>query len=100
LDKPTLTIGRGDGNDLTIDDEFLSREHLAVTVAPDSIQIRDLNSSNGTFVAGERIRETTLVIGESFSMGRLEFFLRAGSLDEFETAQELTPVFHNLRLDN
>ncbi|MEW6364635.1 MAG: sigma 54-interacting transcriptional regulator [Acidobacteriota bacterium] len=100
LDKSEVTIGRGEGTDLTIDDEFLSREHLAVKVMDDSIRIRDLNSSNGTFVAGERVREASLTIGGSFSIGRVEFFLRAGSLDEFETAKELTPVFHCLRRDN
>lgn len=100
LDRPQVTIGRDAGNDLTIDDEFLSRKHLAVMVAGDSIRIRDLDSSNGTFVAGERVRQAELAIGGSFSIGRLEFFLRAGNLDEFETVQELMPVFHNLRLDN
>jgi len=100
LDKPRVTIGRGEGSDLTIDDEFLSREHLLVTVLDDSILVRDLDSSNGTFVAGERVREASLTIGGSFSIGRVEFFLRSGDRDEFEAAKELTPVFHGLRIDN
>jgi len=100
LDQPRLTAGRGGANHLVIDDEFISREHLDIEVGAESITLRDRDSSNGIFVAGERVTKATLRIGDSFSIGRMEFFLREGGLDEFATAKELHGVFHNMRSDN
>ncbi len=100
LDKPRLSIGRDEGNELIIDDEFMSREHLKIVVDEETISIVDRNTSNGTYVGGERITEALIRIGESFSTGRIEFFLKKGSLDEFETAKELKPVFNNIRSEN
>jgi DNA-binding NtrC family response regulator len=100
LGKPSMTVGRGEANHLVVDDEFISREHLNIAVGEESISIRDKDSSNGTFVSGERVVEATLRIGDSFSIGRIEFFLKEGSLDEFATAKELHGIFNNMRSDN
>lgn len=52
IDKPTLTIGRGTGNDIVISDSQLSREHARiVTVGEDHIA-EDMKSSNGTLING------------------------------------------------
>lgn len=100
LDAPKSTIGRGDENDLIIDDDFLSRRHVIVSVRGGAIHVKDSDSSNGIYVQGERVAETTLEVGESFSAGRVEFFVRQGNLDEFKTAPELNPVFAGIRKDH
>jgi pSer/pThr/pTyr-binding forkhead associated (FHA) protein len=58
-DKP-LTFGRGEDADVLIKDERMSRQHLAVTPRDGKYYVRDLNSTNGTYVNNERITEMEL----------------------------------------
>src|SRR6266487_1464468 len=56
LAAPELVIGHSDTADLVLEDRFVSRRHALVTVDPSGlVTIRDLNSTGGTFVNGERI---------------------------------------------
>jgi pSer/pThr/pTyr-binding forkhead associated (FHA) protein len=57
LYKPEVIIGREEGDIRFSDDEFLSRRHAALWVDGDRAQVRDLGSSNGTFVRMRRERE-------------------------------------------
>ncbi len=55
--RGTIRIGRAVGNDIALDDLRVSRNHAEITAKPDgSFEVRDLNSSNGTFLNGHRIR--------------------------------------------
>ncbi|MEM1226775.1 MAG: FHA domain-containing protein [Planctomycetota bacterium] len=56
------TIGSGDEVDLRIDDSTVSRKHCRLTRDGDSYFIEDLNSSNGVFVAGNRIAKRTKLV--------------------------------------
>ena len=52
-----VCIGRGLAADIRIDDEQISREHLRVArVDEGTFRVEDLDSCNGTFVNGERLR--------------------------------------------
>jgi len=88
-----ISIGRKKENDLSLDLESISREHVKILMG-DDIVIRDMNSTNGTFVRNVRITEKRVEVGESFNIGGLEFFIREGSLEEFKTADELKPIFN------
>jgi pSer/pThr/pTyr-binding forkhead associated (FHA) protein len=72
LDLPA-TIGRGSEASLCIDDESISRSHCQIYLAPDeSLQVRDLGSTNGTYVNGERIRQHhSLFPGDVLQIGAL-----------------------------
>lgn len=50
-----LGIGRGDDNELQIADDHVSRRHARLANHQGLIWLRDLGSSNGTFVNGERV---------------------------------------------
>lgn len=52
IDKPTLSIGRGTGNDIVISDAQLSREHARITTVGEDHIAEDLHSSNGTQING------------------------------------------------
>ena len=50
------TIGRAPFNDLVVDYEGVSRQHASIYREPDGFWIADLDSPNGTFVNGHRLR--------------------------------------------
>ena len=54
-----LKIGRLPHNDIIVDDTTVSREHATLIIAGDEFSVRDLGSSNGTFVNGMRINGVT-----------------------------------------
>jgi DNA-binding NtrC family response regulator len=64
-----VTIGRDEDNDLPVNDTKLSRRHCRVVRSPDGIVLEDLESSNGTFVNGVRIRRQVLSAGDSILIG-------------------------------
>ncbi len=75
LDKNLTKIGKRDTNDLVISDKTVSRNHLEIEYASDSFLLRDLGSTNGTFLNGSRVREAYLAPGDVIKVGNttLEF---------------------------
>lgn len=100
LNKPELVIGRSPENDLVINEDYISRRHLAIKVKEDCIKIQDLESTNGVYVEGCRVKESTINIGESFFIKGTSFVLRDGSLEEFKLAKELIPVFDHIKSED
>ncbi|MDI3481721.1 MAG: hypothetical protein PWQ97_1376 [Tepidanaerobacteraceae bacterium] len=54
---PVNTVGRASDSDIVIEDPFLSSKHALITRRGRSMLIQDLNSTNGTFVNGKRIKK-------------------------------------------
>ena len=52
---PETTVGRGGHNTLTIRDASVSQTHCEILAYGPEVIVRDLGSSNGTFVNGERL---------------------------------------------
>ncbi len=100
LNKSELIIGRSPENDLVINEDYISRRHLNIKVKEDCIKIQDLDSTNGVYVEGCRVKESTINIGESFFIKGTSFVLRDGSLEEFKLAKELIPVFDHIKSDD
>lgn len=70
LVKPLVSIGRaGSGADLEIDDPGVSRMHCAVEVTSDAIRLRDLESTNGTYVNEQRVLSAELEHLSEFRVG-------------------------------
>jgi len=66
----TLTVGSGAGNDVLLSDPTISRRHLAIEPTPDGVMLRDLGSTNGSFVQGARFQELTLGFGTEVTIGQ------------------------------
>jgi DNA-binding NtrC family response regulator len=64
------TIGSGAGCDVQLSDPTISRRHLGVEVGPDGVMVRDLGSTNGSFVQGARFTELTLGFGTEVTIGK------------------------------
>ena len=67
------TIGRATGADFIVDAALVSRVHCRVTaMANGDLEVRDLESTNGTFVNGSRIEAVKLAAGDKIQVGRVE----------------------------
>ncbi|MBQ3368770.1 FHA domain-containing protein [bacterium] len=67
-----LSIGRDISSDVAIVDSKVSRNHASITARDGKLFIEDHNSTNGTYVNGEKLGpsiETELKIGSNFSVG-------------------------------
>jgi two-component system, cell cycle response regulator len=70
LDGTAHTIGRGTEADVWVEDAGVSREHALVTCRSDGAYwVEDLESTNGTFVAGERVKMRELKSGDRLQLG-------------------------------
>lgn len=70
-----VTLGRGTKNDIVIDDNEVSRDHLRLTKVMGGYELHDLNSSNGTYVNGQLVEGIWLLrsrciieLGDSITM--------------------------------
>jgi hypothetical protein len=70
-------IGRNPENDFAIDHPSISGVHCELQVSDGCVTIRDLESTNGTFVNGLQIRESKLVGGETFQIGAVELLMES-----------------------
>ena len=71
-----LVLGRALSSDLPVLDPTVSRKHAELTIEPESVQVRDLGSSNGTFVNGTRVSTTSIRIGDRVVFGKILFELQ------------------------
>ena len=69
IDGPEWVVGRDPANRLSIPDRLMSRRHCAVTFVDGRYHLRDLGSSNGTFVNGIPVGERVLEHGDRIRAG-------------------------------
>lgn len=69
-----MTVGRGVGNGLVLDDQSMSRKHAKIKrLGGGRIEVEDLNSSNGTYVNGRKIAVAQAGPGDTVRFGELSF---------------------------
>jgi hypothetical protein len=70
LDSAAVTVGRGPGNDIALDDEYASTQHARLEPRADGVWIEDIGSTNGTAVNGVRLIGTRkLELGDVVRIG-------------------------------
>jgi pSer/pThr/pTyr-binding forkhead associated (FHA) protein len=77
LHTDRTTIGRVEDNTFHIADPSVSSHHCEVQLRGSDIVIRDLNSTNGTFINGNKIEESVLKPGQVLRLGQVELKLEA-----------------------
>jgi transcriptional regulator with GAF, ATPase, and Fis domain len=108
----SIILGQSPVCDLRFDDPSVSRRHVSVDVSADGLRIKDLDSTNGTFLEGVRIFEAQARGGEVLTLGgstvrvSVEGKARAGTLpavDRFggvlglsRAMRRLFPLFERL----
>ena len=71
LDQAEITIGRGLGNHLVLNDSSVSRNHARVFLEEGRFVLEDLGSTNGTTVNGEVAEKRLLQSGDIVSVGEV-----------------------------
>jgi two-component system cell cycle response regulator len=71
LTKETHSVGRLPDNDIHLSSDGMSRRHARLIMADGSFVLEDLDSANGTFVAGVRIKRQALRDGDVIQFGPL-----------------------------
>jgi len=72
------TVGRVEENTVQIADASVSSRHAEILLRGTDIVIRDLNSTNGTFINNEKISEAPLKPGQTLRFGQVELKLDDG----------------------
>ncbi len=89
VDHDVVRMGGSEGNHLMLTDTTVSRRHAEITRTPDGILLRDLGSTNGTWVGEVRIKEVFLGEGRDFRVGKtqMRYALRDEIIDIVPTEQ-------------
>lgn len=73
------TVGRVEDNTFQIADPSVSSHHAEILLRGPELLVRDLNSTNGTFINGEKISEAVLKPGQILRFGQVELKIDDGS---------------------
>jgi len=75
-----LTLGRAPGNGISVADPFLSGRHAMFTLQDGGYLLRDLGSTNGTQVNGDKLADMPVKLkdGDRIHLGQLDFLYVAG----------------------
>lgn len=79
LTRPQMIIGRSSKADVQIDQEAVSRNHCKILNTGNAVLLRDMGSTNGTYVNDEMIDEYVLRDGDFIKVGRCIFKFLSGS---------------------
>ena len=75
LAKMNNVVGREDHCDVVVNDQQVSRKHCLLEVWEESVKVKDLDSSNGTFVNGVPVRDGYLRTGDELALGSYKLIL-------------------------
>ncbi len=78
LNVDRTTVGRVEENTFQIADPSVSSRHAEILLQGSEILIRDLNSTNGTFINGDKISEAILKPGQTLRFGQVELKIDDG----------------------
>src|SRR5262245_13322013 len=70
-----IRVGSAPDNDLVLADRRVSRHHAEISSHPGGARVRDLNSRNGTFLGGVRVKDAVAPPGALLSVGNSELLI-------------------------
>src|SRR5262245_30809527 len=100
LSRPVTKIGKKEDNDLVLDEKTVSRNHVEIVQTEDSYLLKDLGSTNGTYINDIRVKEAYLTPGDIIRLGtvRVEFIAFDEKVQiEPSTRQEFGPLLGRSR---
>src|SRR3989442_15288681 len=89
-------LGRGPENHFQIEHPSVSACHCEVVLGADEVTVRDCQSTNGTFVGGQQVKEAKLHAGQTLCLGEGELLIESTdatvAIPKFEMPQPPPPV--------
>jgi pSer/pThr/pTyr-binding forkhead associated (FHA) protein len=79
LTSDKTTIGRVEDNSFQIAEASVSSHHCEIFMHGSDVVVKDLNSTNGTFINGEKVSETVLKPGQTLRLGQVELKIDNGT---------------------
>ena len=84
-----FVIGRTTDNDMQVDSKFVSRHHMQLVTTVDGCVVEDLNSTNGVYLNGKRVRRHKLQPGDVIKLGMHDLtYSRADLPEDHEDPRE------------
>lgn len=72
LNQKRTQLGKKEDNDIVLLDNTVSRHHIAIEMTSDSYLLKDLESTNGTYINGLKVKEAYLTPGDVIKIGNSE----------------------------
>ncbi|MCO4772377.1 MAG: sigma 54-dependent Fis family transcriptional regulator [Deltaproteobacteria bacterium] len=88
LGKRTITVGKGRDCDVVLTDSAVSKKHVELTLVGNSVRVRDLGSTNGTWIGKTKVIESLVPAGSVVIAGRSRLHLRAEDTSEMLSPSE------------
>jgi DNA-binding CsgD family transcriptional regulator len=82
VERTVAILGRSSQCDLVVDHPSISRKHAEIRVRDNRLLVKDLQSSNGTYVDGQPIQATELSKGQVVRFGKVSFSVVTDDEDE------------------
>ena len=92
LAEELITVGRGPDNAILIDHPSVSGQHAQLQRVGDIYRLKDLDSTNGTQVNGQRVNETALRFGDRIRFGKIEALFESDVSDQAQPLPEIQEV--------
>jgi len=78
LMKDLILIGRDEDSDLRLDHKSVSKLHCVIVKTDGLLLVRDLGSTNGTRVNGQRVRRAALLPNDTLAVANVKFVVKFG----------------------
>jgi transcriptional regulator with PAS, ATPase and Fis domain len=89
---PIARVGTAEGSHLRLADPTVSRLHCELSVRPDGVTLRDLGSTNGTFIGDVRVHEVEVKSGTAVRVGASVFRVETGDSPSFLALSDRTEL--------
>ncbi len=100
LDEGTNRVGRDPTCNVCLSDPSVSRFHAEILVQNTAVSVRDLNSRNGTYIAGKRVELAELPLGQPIQFGCVQLQIENSALTDAELeTQSVDDVFQSLPME-
>lgn len=89
-------FGRAKDNDFQIEHPTISSRHCEIELSEQGVVLRDCDSTNGTFLGGDPVRETAILAGQTMRLGDVELLVDNTefrvAIPKFELPRPAPPV--------
>lgn len=98
LKAEKTTVGRLPDNAFSIPEASVSSHHAELTLRGSELVVKDLDSTNGTFVNGERVTDAVLKAGQILRLGTVEMRFETGTPAQSSAAQSQKKILDQTRV--